>query len=141
MVFNGKGECRFWFIRTMAFEYFVVLIQIVFIVNCFRSGIKNLASQKVVLGSLHCFLLIDFIAFFRIVFSVKCRSTEDIGIYLWFVKKNASQPATQKHAETLLIFVDHTILWQKSCPLQSFSLLRQFVDEYLHHIVTPLKKV
>ena len=76
----------------------------------------------------------DFIAFFGIVFPVKCRSIDDIGIYLWLENKNERQTATSKHAEKLLIFVDNCILRRKCCPLQSFSLLGWFVDGYLHNV-------
>ena len=90
--------------------------------------------ELTVFGSFHRFPHKDFIAFFKIVFPVKCRSTEDIGIYLWLVNKNETQTASWKHAEKLLIFVDHAILRRKCCPLQSFSLLGWFVYDYLHHV-------
>ena len=76
-----------------------------------------------VFGSFHRLPHRDLIAIFRIVFSVNYSFTEDIGVYLWLVDEYARQPATLKHAEKLLIFVDHTILWRKCCLLQSFSLL------------------
>ena len=47
LAFSGKVVCRFWFIhlcRMMAFDYFVVLIQIVFMVSCLRSEIEHSAS-------------------------------------------------------------------------------------------------
>ena len=42
-----------------------------------------------------------------------------------------------KHAEKLLLFGNHTILWQKCCPLQSFSLLGWLVDDCLY-LVRPV---
>ena len=66
--------------------------------------------ELTVFASSHRFPHKDFIGFFRIVFPVKCHSTEDIGIYLWPVNKNEQQTVTRKHSEKLLFVVDRTIL-------------------------------
>ena len=100
---------------------------------------KTLSDPKTcpgmtIFGFFLCFPYKDIITFFRIVFPMKCRPTEDIGIYFWFVNNNAKQTATRKHAEKLPLFGDHTILRRKCCPLQSFSLLGWLVGDYFHHV-------
>ena len=94
-MFIGKVEWRFWFIRLcrkMAFEYFLVFNRTAFMVNCLRSGIKHSSSRKLVqamtvFGWSPRFPHKDFIATFRIVFLMRCRPNEDVGMYYWLETK------------------------------------------------------
>ena len=59
-----------------------------FMVNCLRSEIKHSSSRRLVqavklFGCTLRFPHKDFIALIRIVFIMKCRPTEDVGMYLW----------------------------------------------------------
>ena len=138
LVLNGKVERRLLFIH-LCFWIFCSTYP-----DCVHGQLsekweKTLSVLKTcprltVYGSFPRFPHKDFIAFFRIVFAMRCRPTEDIGIYFWRENKNARQTATRKHAEKLLIFGDYTILWRKCCSLQFFSLLGWLVDDYLYHV-------
>ena len=90
----------------MASEYFVVFHRTVLMVNCLRSGIKHSSSRRLVqavtvFGWSLRFPHKDFIDSFRIVCPMKCRPTEDVGMYSWLETKiQGKQPpgnTLQKH--------------------------------------------
>ena len=111
----------------MAFEYFAEFNPTAFIANCLRSGMKQLLSRRLVQvvtvfeRSLR-FVHKDFIASFGIVFLLKCRPTEDVGMYFWLeIKMQGKYPQVIRCKATC-------------CPLQSFSLLLLPVDDDLYRI-------
>ena len=131
-MFNDKAERRLWFIhscRTMAFAYFVEFNRTAFMANCLRSGMKHLLSRRLVqvvtvFGWSLRFAHKDFIASFRIVFRLKCRPTEDVGMYFWLeIKMQGKQPPSNKLQSYLLLvtklsfgeIVVHFSLFHFSC--------------------------
>ena len=94
----------------MAFEYFIVLIRITFMANCLRTGIKQSSSRKLVqaLTGYGCSLRFprnDFIVSFRIVFPMKCRLIEDIGMNFWLETKMQGKQLLGTLLQSYLVLV------------------------------------
>ena len=79
-------------------------------VNCLRSGIKHSLSRRLVqaVTDFGCSLRFPrkgFIASFRIVFPMKCRPTEDVGMYFWLETKMQAKQPPGNTLQSYLFFV------------------------------------
>ena len=96
-------------------------------VNCLRSGIKHSSSRRLVqavifFGWFLRFPHKDFIDSFRIVFPMKCRPTEDVGMYfLLETKMKGKQPPGNTLQSYLFLVTNYPSAKQLSTLVSHFS--------------------
>ena len=122
----------------MAFEYFLVFNRTAFMVNCLRSVIKYSLSRRLVqaatdFGCSLCFPPKNLIASFRIVFRMKCRPTEDVGMYFCLETKMQGKQLPCNSLQSFLLLVTK-LFFGETLQSTSVLLLEWLVDDGLYCI-------